>query len=209
MVEESLYEQLFALTTIMKQRVVDNFDGDSLNERWRVRNITGVGSATMVDAVDEGLQVVTGGGISDQTAIDFNDIRHYSNIASVMLMIAKRTSTIVNTNHEVGLAEDASSGSLSGAWFLDSTTQTFKRGHTGDGTTGSELDTSIAIDTLFKSYKVECRSADVLFSISDVLEITKTTNLPVGKMQPYMKSLANTNTGARLTNIRYLEVFNK
>ena len=203
----SLYEHLFPLTTIMKQRIVERFDGDALDERWQTRDIIGTATFAMVDAIDEGFEIITSAGIDHNSQIDFNNIRQYSNIASVIIIVGRRV-TATDTDYTIGFYDDAPDASTtSRSRMRDFSGSTFKGLNTHDGTTDSQTNSSVAVDTIFRTYKIEMRSADNRLFIDGILEVTKTTNLPTQKLQPqfHMQSKAvATSTG----RIRYLEAFN-
>ena len=108
----SLYEQLFPLTTVMKQRVVENFSGDAPDvDRWGFGNQDGTTGnlASMADSVDGGLKLTCGtsaGGQSlwmsfmtgtsltgsDNGTVTTIPFKPYSSTGAVMISVWKITS---------------------------------------------------------------------------------------------------------------------
>lgn len=201
----SLYEHLFPLTTVMKQRVLDNFDGDTLNERWNKRDISGTGTFAMVDAVDEGFSITTGSSINNASLIDFNQIRQYSETASILLMVFRRVAS--SAGRIEGGFKNLTDISTDFVAVRDLVQDTFKRFITADATTAKTTNTSVSVNTLFTSYKIEMKSASAECSIADILEVTHTTELPTAKLEPYFRVRTQTSS-VREGRIRYLEAYN-
>lgn len=205
MTSESIYEHLFALTILMKQRVVENFDGDSLNERWRFRDIVGTGSGAMSDTVDGGYEITTGTNGGDTSGIDFNDIRQYSNVASIM--IAEWSADNITS----GLAESGLHNVLSAGNFITARldeTVAFYYLRTHDGSVGTNTFTDIADDTAFHNHKLEKTSSNATLTLDGVLKATKTDRLPTVKLQPAFRRQTTTASTARKMKIRFAEAFN-
>lgn len=202
----SIYERLFALTEIMKQRVVETFSGSVLNERWNETNITGTGSSGIVDAVDGGAFVKTGANSGDKTQIDFGNKRQYDETNCIMIAIAQRVDAACD--QFVWLQGNNINDPADYAAYSDDSASTFKRLLTQGTGSGSATNTDVAVDTAITGIKIECSSADIKLSINGVLKITKTTNRPVLKLQPTMR-VRSTSSGAKEIRSSYMEVFNK
>ncbi len=202
--EESLYEQLFALTTVMKQRVVDNFDGDTLNERWTQTNNTGVGTFAMADAVDEGFSVKTGVNSGDDSSLNFNNKRQYDPISCKILLAFRRVTAATSVN--VGASNALLFASTHYMLARNSTGETNYDLVTSDSVSATVTASSVAIDTSFRSHQLEGKSSSVEYSIADILEATSTTRLPTVKLQPCLE-IVSTSAGAKEIQIRYLEAF--
>ena len=175
------------------QRAVDNFDGDTLNERW---TITGSPTTSaMVDAIDEGYGI-TGSGT--QAYMTFNGIQHYSKTGAVFIGVVRRVTT---TRMLLGLSESTSSND----YFLtdNSTTTSFHRLLTKDATSSSNTDSSIAVDTIWHKHEGELKTSSSTLKIDDVLEVVHTTNLPSVDLNPRMHVMASSEG-----RIRYYEVYN-
>jgi len=65
---ESLYSKLNHPTQVAKQRVVERFDGDTLDERWTTEDTDGTNTFAMADVIDEGFEITTGG----SSGLNFN-----------------------------------------------------------------------------------------------------------------------------------------
>lgn len=207
MVKESLYEQLFALTTVMKQRVVDNFDGDSLNERWTEHIQFSSPTFAMSDAVDEGFKISVNAVSAAEGGIFFNNIRQYSAIASIIIGEIKAVQS-TDIKSAIGMFDDNVGAIVdfmfAGALTDGQTNYIIRTGNSGGNSTSAS---SIALDTIFHNHKVELASADSKYTIDGILEVTKTTDLPTGNLQPtfYVRNFAAV---AKDGLIRYLEAFN-
>lgn len=203
MTSESIYQHLFALTTIMKQRVVDNFDADSLNERWREKDVVGTGTFAMDDSVDGGFKITTGNTLGDTSGIDFNDIRQYSPTASIMIAVWSAD------NITSGLAESGLHNVLSAGNFITARldeTFAFYYLRTHDGTAGTNTFSDIADDTVFHNHKLEKTSSNAKLFIDGVLKATKTDRLPTAKLQPAFRR-QNTSVAPTSMKIRFAEAF--
>lgn len=207
-VQESIYEHLFALTEIMKQHMMDNFDGGSLNERWTTNIFSsGTPTFTMNDNVDEGFEIDSASASSpDGGFIDFNLIRQYDHLNIVHIAEWRTlltTAAIVASGfggdaglniHRCEARFDSNASSLYG--LLTS--------GTGSNTT---TNSSITVDTNFHTFKTNIKSASATMFIAGVLEATKTDNLPSARIQPHVVMLQR-GGGARQMHIRYYEAFN-
>jgi len=204
MTSESIYEHLFALTTIMKQRVVDNFDGDTLNERWATRDITGTGTFAMLDEVDGGFRITTGVNTSDSSSIWFNSIDHYDHNASVVIWVSRRA-TIGFT--AAGLSNNKFDTSSHATNIQDDTGDTNKEFITVDASAATSTSTGVAIDTIFTGYKIICGASTYTAFVNGIQRATNSTNLPNAGMSPHVNVFAR-GAGSRIVDIRYYEAFN-
>jgi len=203
----SLYEQLFPLTTVMRQRVVENFSGATLNERWTTNLFVSAPTFQMSDAINGGFEIVTIAQNNTGGSIFYNNVaRQYDNTSSVIIWVDKQE-TNANvlgglTNNHVGFSifrncayinETAGEASL----FLN----------VGNASSSTQINLSTNPSTTQKSKKIECKAASVEASVNNVLEGIATTNLPVAALQPrwgYRAVSATVSTG----RVRYLEAFN-
>lgn len=202
----SVYEMFDPLTTVRKQRFWDFFDGDDLRSWWTTNNIQGTPTFQMADVVDEGFEIITGATANDGGQILFNNIRQYSNTASMMISVIRALSN-ASQSAEVGLRQVISglNFALVGQKTDSSTTDYII--DTSDATTRTQTVATFALDTVFHVHQLELTSANAKYSIDGGLEVTKTTNLPTLKLQPvyFVQTLT---TVAKTGRIRYLEVFN-
>jgi len=201
---KALIDYLNAPGVVPLQRVVDNFDGDSLNERWTLTDSTGTGSGAMNDAVDGGYRLTSGTGFFDTIRIDFNNIAHYEETGCVFIGILNIDSTTSNTQ-SAGLA-DTGPASPHRALYKNASGSTFLQLETNGGSTTTG-DSSIAIDTATHKAQIDMRSASALLTIDDSLEIVNTANLPTQPMQPTLVMLGQAGS-AKTGNYNYCEVFN-
>jgi len=88
-----LYELLYG-SSLAKQRVVDDFSGDTLNERWTTNNVSGSNTFQMSDNIDGGFEIVTGSSLNNAGSITFNNIRQYSNVGASVIQVSQSTSAV-------------------------------------------------------------------------------------------------------------------
>ena len=203
--QESLYEQLYSLSTIAKQRFVENFSGDSLDtDRWQTTNVSGTGTFAMADSADEGFSITTGGSSGNISNITFNNKRPFSKTGSVCIAIYRRVNTgLVRT----GFASDTADANTSQAYSDNNAGNThYKLFTAGGGFTSTA--TSINTDTNFHVHKIELTSSNAQLTIDGNLEVTKTTNLPPNDLQPKMNVYRNPSTGTHESRIKYMECYN-
>lgn len=208
----SFYEMFQALTTIAKQRFEDWFDGNGLDTtRWTTRTIAGAGGSSAIDdSIDGGFQLIATSGSNNVYGIDFNDKRQYDYQNSTIIAVMKKT-TARNTDMQVtvgmtGLVSYANSYFAVGGLSTASTSFFVVRSF--DSTTSSDTVTDLALDTSWHSYKCVASASDLKVYIDGVLKVTKTTNLPVVKLQPSVVVQATNTVGDMQMNIRYFEAKN-
>lgn len=204
-VEESLYEHLFPLTTVMKQRVVENFDGDTLNERWQTNNVLGTNTFQMADVIDGGFEIITGTSANDDGSISFNDKRQYNFNASVIIFVMQQI-TAASYRCQAGFTDSNNLPSGDSAYIDNNTSFTNYRLLTFNGG-GTAANLSVALDQLLHSFKVETKASSVDGFIDGVLDATNTTNLPDIKMQPVFQVKTLT-TASKTGRCSYLEAYN-
>jgi len=208
MTVRSLYEQLFPLSKVMGQRVVDNCSGDEINERWTINHTAGTGTKGIVDGIDEGIFIKCGPDTAnDRSAINFNDKRQYSQTASVILMVAKRVDTLFSA--KLGMFNrGASPQDNSSVYFQEFSGNTFVKYWTVTNALGSTNTDTITVNTNFHFYKSEQLSSSCEGTIDNTLEATHTSQLPDLKLQPAFDAQSVTSAGARELRIRYVEAYN-
>lgn len=203
----SLHERLSPLTQVLKQRVVETFSGALLNERWTTR---GGGTFLMADSIDGGFEIFNPNSANSDSRIDFNNKRQYDFDNSVIIFVMKSDSDS-NFTRAVGGFENTDisliDASLAGLDTDVSATKFFLG--TGDNSSSSNTVGSVDNDTSFHVYKIENSSADIKLTIDGVLDITKITNRPTLKFQPFAEGQSFNSTGARTLSLRYLEAYNK
>ena len=218
----SLYEKLFPLTTVMKQRFVENFSGDALDtDRWGTYTTTGATYA-MADSVDDGFVMSTGTGSNNANGLGFaptstsgnpfNAPRHYNHEGSVIIFVQKWTSHTAGTNastsgfHAERRGDNAGANGCAGMASLWNTNYML-RTCAGDGSQ-SESNTTVPVDNNWHSYRIELTSSSAGESIDGALQVSHTTNLPAAKMAPCFGIQNHSNNGASSFNLRYVEAYN-
>jgi len=202
-INSSLYEILSELTQVTGQRVVEQFQGNNIDTtRWTT---TGIGTATTKDEINGGVEIASS---NTATSVAFNSKRQYDNSNSVFISVFKRNTSGQGITH-VGLVDTANT--LGGNYSIaeDATNQTYKRLQTRDNSTTSSTNSTIAVDLAYHVYKVDLSASDNKLYIDGVLEVTKTTNLPTGKLMPELgtdRSAVGVANGMQTT---YFEAYNK
>jgi len=206
---ESLYEQLYSPTEIAKQRFVEHFTGDVLDDRWAAENISGSPTIAMSDAINGGFEII-GTTAGDDELIDFNDIRQYDETACIVIVqmqlpttsacrgrvgVKNTTADLTSSRQHVTFQLDPTSGGLA---FLHAS---------GGGSTSGNIKT---VGTQFHD-TVTCQLAmlasTIEGSIDGELLVTRSTNIPTVPMQPYARLIADT-TATNTVRIKYFEVYN-
>jgi len=202
----SMYESFNPLTTINKQHFVEWFSGSVLDSIWTQTNISGSNTFSMNDSVDGGFNII----IDSSTAageIDFNNKRQYEETGSICIAVFRRNTT-------TGTLIDAGfSGNLLGDNNQKAAVRSFNSNTnysliTGNVSSGSDTQGSVALDTIFHVHKIECGSANIKLTIDGVLDVTKTTFRPTIPLQPFFKVDGEPSTASISGDIRYLECYN-
>jgi hypothetical protein len=209
---QALIDYLNAPTVVPLQRVLDNFSGDTINERWNFTDHNGTNSGAIHDGLNEGYRITTGTSSGNNASINFNDISHYDNTGCSITASTKHQ-TSSSFRHNIGFAEDMATnniqaGAASAAISGDTGITSNYTIRSSDGTTLSTTIGSIAFKTdTFMKWKLDVDSTSLRAFIDDVLDIVKTTNLPDQPMEPFMKVQTLTGT-SRYGSVRYLEAYN-
>jgi len=203
----SLYERLSALTQVMGQRVVENFVGSVLNERWQTNNVQGTNTFQMADVIDGGFEIITGTTTNDDGSINFNNKRQYDFNASIIIFVMKQI-TATSYRCQAGFTDSNNLPSGDSAYIDNNTDFTNYRLLTFNNGSGTATSLGVALDQLEHSFKVETKVSSVEGSMDGVLKATNTTNLPDEKMQPGFEVITLA-AAAKTGRIRYLEAYNK
>ena len=204
MVQQSLIDQIVPAGVIPLSHVVDNFNGDALNERW-TENATGGGSGAMLDEENGGYRLTTSSsGSGNSRRIHFNGINHYSQTGAVIIGVVRRNDAVsrlitgfagsgAGTANTVGLYNDAAA--------------TFMSLKNVKSFSASTVNTSIGIHTNWTEYKVGVRSTSTVMSLDGVLEATNTGQLPDFDFEPQFYG-NNSEAAEKRFDIRYMEAYN-
>ena len=174
---------------------------------WTYTDVTGVGTGGMVNAVNGGFSITTGGGANRESNISFNDKRQYSPTGSVVIWVAKATATSGSDVH-LGFSNDATSASYQTSdhqanWEIDGGTQ-YLLTTGGSGATSTPIASGTAMGSDFRVGKIVCGATTISLSIDGVLEATNSANLPSEIMQPKFSVYGNAKTGS----VTYCEAYN-
>jgi len=203
----SLYEAFNPLTTVANQHFVEWFSGKALDSIWTERDNPGPSAFRgMDDVIDGGYRMRTNSTNNRFLQIDFNDIRHYEPTADVIISVIKSGQ---NTTSILAVGTVNTFGVVSHFMFAGqntdfSTTDFVIR--TADASS-SETAATFALDTVFHNHKLTGGASNIIYDIDGVLEVTKTTNRPTLKQEPFF-FIQNRTTAEKEASIRYYEAFN-
>lgn len=203
---ESVYELFNELTTVAKQHFWEWFSGSDLRSIWTKTEVVGTATFAMNDSVNDGFRITADGGANREGMINFNNKRQYAHDNAIFISVMKDVQNTAYTAYS-GFADSlvgVNGDSPEIAQVYNFSVNTNKGLRTGDATTKSTTESSVALDTVFTTYKIENGSADIKLTINGVLEVTKTTNRPTVKLQPVCGVFGN----AKSVDIRYLEARN-
>ena len=199
----SMYESRSALTTVQKQHFVEWFSGSALDSIWTT-TLTGATTITTQDVVDGGLGITTGASSGNGGMIDFNNKRQYAHDGSVLIGVIQRNDNLWS---QFGLTANTGAFSTDWAGVQDFSSQTWVQVRSADST-GTNIDTDIAVNENASSVKIELSSSNIVVHIDGVLKVTKTTNRPRVNMQPGYRVFSETTSASKTGYIRYLEAYN-
>jgi len=205
---QSLISKLYPPHVIPLQRVVEDFDGDALDERWQVNNISGANTFAMVDEIDEGFKMVCQVAVDATPAIDFNNKRQYEPTGCIM--VAEYRSVTINGNQESQVGFNSNNTTTEGDHFARVGTRTSDGFviRTNDGGVASTTTMNATEDTNWHTYEMILRSSDVQASREGILESTKTNDLPTLKLQPRVMTATGGSPTANEVRVRYFEAYN-
>jgi hypothetical protein len=207
--QDSLYEHLYPLTTVMKQSFVANFSRHSLDtKRWHYADINGSNTGAMSDSVNGGYSITTAGADSNSAMISFNDIRQYDPTGNVSISVWKKDVELSAGLGGLVSVDSAIHPTLECAVTRNGSTSAKIALLTGDASSTSATDSSIDDDTAFHVFKIECTSPNIQQTIDGVLETTKTTNRPTVKLQPFFGVQFRGLSGTAVFNLTYCEAYN-
>ena len=214
----SLYEQLFPLTTVMKQRFVDNFSGDTLGERWDYTLLNGTATGSMGDSINGGFNhtsTATGG--TSESITTFNNKRQFNYLGAIFICIAGWSGTFASTRmmQRGGFKYENGSGFNSGnlAGFAKPTASPYNfqamTASSASGLTATDTTVSSTSADTFNVFKGELKSASFDLTINGGTATTNTTKLPTTKLQPYLYSWSYQPTAGSMTaSFNYYEAYN-
>ena len=193
-----------------KQHFIEWFSGkggtNKPNFMWVYTNVAGAGSGAMVDDIDGGFILTSGGGANYEANISFNNKRQFAYNGSVMIGVVK-SAEVSGTDSFMSFSNDATAAAYLGgdhtaSWEIENGTQYC---NTSDGTSVSRtaIGSATAMGSGFRVGKVQCGSADIKLTVDGVLEVIKTTNRPTENMQPKLSVYG----GGKPVSIRYMECY--
>jgi len=200
----SLYELLHPLGVIAGQQVIDNFSGDTLNERWVEDDEQGTGSFVMQDAIDGGFRVTCENVNNSTSLINFGDINHYESQGSVFIAVGRSLDT-TNERSGWGLIED---NALDDRYVWEKrSTSTLFRITSEEAGSGSNVNSSISLDENWHTFRAQKDSVKIRGWLDGNFEVLHTSNQVTADLQPGIYASATT-ANTKETDIRYFEAWN-
>ena len=191
-----------------KQHFIEWFSGKQLPAYWTEKNHTGTGAFAMVNEVDGGFSVKTGATSTNNSSINFANKRQYAYDGSVIIAAWKRVSaSMIGAFGGINDATVSTNPTIEYARLSNDSALTYILIHSADATTASLTYSDIPKDQAWHIGKMEFSSSDIKGTIDGVLKITKTTNRPTVKLQPYVFSYSRA-AAVGETRVRYMEAYN-
>jgi hypothetical protein len=171
--------------------------------RWAITNFNSVTGATaMADEVNGGIKLTTSG---NRSALQFNNIRQFSNTGSEIIWVVKQAGS--GANGAVGLAKN-SNGFFNSGVHVDFPTSGNSNFYTlNDAGAGSYTSTGKNVSESFSyhTYKMTCSASSQTCSIDGVTVATRDNNQdPDEKMQPVATAYNSSTT----LHLQYCEAYN-
>jgi len=206
---ESMFDLIQAEGHFPRQHIQENFSGSDVDlDRWHTGTAGGTGTFEMVDTIGEGFRVAITGTGGDFGFLSFNDVNQYGFKSGVFLAVW-RDVIIANGDERVGfISVDSEEGGTNSGAYSRSLSPSDVFTLLTHGGSSSITDSNVARDTIFHQHRIELFDGSCELRIDDVLQLTKTDNLPVANMQPRVANRAG-NGAAGDIHIRFLEAFNK
>ena len=171
------------------------------------KNHVGTGTFGMVDGVDGGFSIDTGATSANNSSINFANKRQYAHDGSVIIAVWKRVnSTMIGAFGGISDATVTANPSLEFARLSNDSGLTNIYIQSSDSSV-SNTSSDIPNDQAWHNGKMEFGTSDIKGTIDGVLKITKTTNRPTVKLQPYVFSYTRTGSAGE-TQVRYMEAYN-
>ena len=209
----SVYEITNPLTRVAKQHMVTWFTGSSyLPSEWTFRNVAGTGSQGTSDLIDGGFQIKSATGSGQQSKIDCDNIRQYSNTGSSVTWIHKPAFKDSGVIWFSGFGYEKTHNEWSqinnqAICFADADNSVFDL-RTEDSSSNTDVASNSPVSVGFHAENIELKPSSCDMSIDGVLEAVATTNLPTTKLQPYFSSANRTSTANSWHYVLMCEAFN-
>ena len=207
---DSIYDQLNASGTVAKQRMVEDFSGDSLDtNRWHTQQIVATCTFAPADSVDGGLLLSTDAGSGSPSAyLSFNDVCQYNPLGFRFISTCKKGADN-NVGIKAGIGSDDSSATPAHNSLMTAGSLVSHRAlATKDGSTGTETNSDVAVSSTEFVYDIVGNGSSNILSLDGVTKVTKTTNLPTAKCQPLLYIQSRSTSAVKTWNCKYMECYN-
>ncbi len=209
----SLYEHLYSLCTIGKQRFVEHFSGDIIcASRWTTTCIAGANTFQMSDGPDQGFEAITATCTGDGGAINYggatNSPLHFAPASFKMIAVYQSTSTVTRSN-SVGMSVSNLFGACNDFFaVVDDTSTCFVNLSVNSGACPiTTVDTCCTFDACFHVAKFVGTACCITLALDEAcVTVTASCDLPDTPLAPNIKFLTRT-TAARTFRYKYLEAY--
>ena len=182
------------------------FSGDALDSIWTFDAISS-GTSAMLDSIDGGFGITTGTTVGGGGNINFNNIRHYSEIGCGC-MITHRVSSVSNFFQLVGMFGDSTAITLNRIMCKqDTALDTNINLTTTDASSSTDVSTGVTQSTNPHDSVLEALSSHATLHLDGDFGALSTTNLPTIKLQPFCR-MGTRNTTSKVGEVVYLEAWN-
>ena len=191
----SVYEITNPLTTVVGQRIIEDFSsnmtGNEPPNGWNLNNINGGTTGGVRDDVttDEGYKVSFSTQQYAWGGLTFNGKRTFDLNAVSFIVTVKRTFGSSSGGYWAGLSNVASTNQNDTVAFSSNTGSRSNFHLFLKGGTTSATDSDITVDDNWHTGKVESRASSISLSIDGVLEVTVGSGMGSVKAQPSIKAV--------------------
>ena len=191
-----------------EQHFIEWFSGKQMPSYWTGSQGAGSGGyATMTDVIDGGLEISSGTGSNNNFYFLFsNSKRPFIHTGCTQISVWRTITTSSPKN--VGCGFSASGSTANNSCFIKAAvgiSSTFSCATRQ--TSGTHTASSVTLDTEYHTFKLDLKSASIDYYIEDVLEVTRTTQLPADSLSPLAYGDDSGSPSSKM-RIKYMECFN-
>lgn len=191
-----------------EQHFIEWFSGKQTHSYWTTSQGSGSGGyATMTDVVDGGLEISSGSGSNNNFYLLFaNSKTPFIHTGCTQIAVWK--DIVSSSPKNVGCGFSATGGTGNNSCFIKAAptiSSTFSCATRQ--TSSTHTASSVTLDTEYHTFKLDLKSASIDYYIEDVLEVTRTTQLPIASLSPLAYGDDSASPSAKM-RIKYMECFN-
>jgi|TARA_R110000824_G_scaffold12395_1_gene54318 hypothetical protein len=201
----SFYELLNNGTKFNNRRFIDTFSGKQLDttSNWTLNQISSGCTATLGDSVNGGLKMATDDGSSPSASLTFGAFNQFKPFASSIVGNCKKGQT--NIGIKYGLANDNTVTPPSCALMAEGSFVSYRTLQTNDE---SNTASDVALGTDWFDFKIDMENASCYMYLDGILKVSKTTNIPLVELQPFLYIQSRSTAAVKYWNTTYCEAWN-